>query len=225
MHVGNIDMLNEVFITRSTSLHSHSTSVLSLVFSKGCSLDISEVRDCDHHILVRIEVFRIELLSRESDLRSSLVTVLLLHLHCLILDDAHLEINVREHILAVSDELHELVILALELLSFESGELTEPHLDNGSSLRFRESECRHELSLCLFHRLGCSDYSDDLIDHIKSLEESLEDMSPLLSLIKIELCPAKNHLVTMLHKVLDEVLEVERTRTSVYKGDIVHREA
>ena len=49
-------------------------------------------------------------------------------------------------------------------------------------------------------------------------------MSSLLRLLKIEPCPSEDNLMSVLYEVLDEVLEVERTRTSVHKGHIVHRE-
>ena len=130
MHVRHIDVLDEVLVTGRASLHSDSSSVLETVFGEGCPLDVSEVRDGDDHILICIEVFRIEFLCRKSDLRTSLVSVLLLHLHGLILDDSHLESLVGKHILTVGDELHELVIFALKLFSFESCELTQTHLDD-----------------------------------------------------------------------------------------------
>ena len=153
MHVGDIDVLYEVFVTGSTSLHTYATSVLEAVLGKRCPLDISEVRDCDHYILVCVEVLRIELFCRECDLRPSLVSVFLFHLKGLVLDDAQLHALVCKNILAVLDELHELVVLALEFLSFESSELAEPHLDDCSGLRLRECECRHELALCIVHVL------------------------------------------------------------------------
>ena len=135
MHVRNIDMLDEVLITCCTSLHTDTASVLCLVFCKGCSLDVSEMRDCDNNILVSVEVLRIELLCRKRNLCSSLVAVLLLHLKSLILDDRELHALVCKNVLAVSDELHEFVVLVLEFLSLESCELTETHLDDCSCLR------------------------------------------------------------------------------------------
>ena len=134
MHVGNIDMLDEVLITCSTSLHSYSTSILSLVLSKRCSLDISEMRNCNYNILISIEVLWVEFLCRKCNLGSSLITVFLLHLKSFILDDTHLKVNVCKNILTILDELHKLVVLVLELLSFESGELTESHFYNRCSL-------------------------------------------------------------------------------------------
>ena len=225
MHVGNIDMLDEVLVTCRTALHSDSASVLKTVFGERCPLDISEMRDSDHHILVSIEVLRIELLCRKSDFRPAGIAVFLLHLESLVLDDLHLHALVRKHILAVADELHELVILVLELLPLESCELAETHLDDCSSLHIGEAECSHELVLRLFHALRRTDDIDDLVDHIKSLEETFEDMGSLARLLEVELCPSHDNLMTMSDEVLDQLLKVEGTRSAVHEGDIVHREA
>ena len=147
MHVGHIDVLYEVLVTCRASLHSYAASVLETIFCKRCSLYVSEMRDRDHHILICVEVLWIELLCRKSDLCPSCITVLLLHLKGLVLDDLHLHALVCKHILAVVDELHELVILVLELLTLETCELTQTHLDDGSSLNVCKAECRHELIL------------------------------------------------------------------------------
>ena len=50
-------------------------------------------------------------------------------------------------------------------------------------------------------------------------------MCSLLSLLKVELGSAEDNLMTMSHKILDELLEVKRTWTTVYKGHVVYRKA
>ena len=50
-------------------------------------------------------------------------------------------------------------------------------------------------------------------------------MSSLLSLLKIELCSAEDNLMSMLDKVLDKLLEVQCTWTSIHESHVVHREA
>ena len=179
----------------------------------------------DHHILVGIEVLRIEFLCRKSDFSPPRITVLLLHLKGLVLDDTHLELLVRKDILAVSDELHELVILALELLPLESCELTQTHLHDRRRLYIGESECSHELVLGILNALRSAYDVDYLVDDIKSLKESLEDMRPLLSLLEVESGPSYDDIMPVSYEILDKVLEVQRTRTSVHESHVVHREA
>ena len=127
-------MLDEVLIPGSASLHSDTSPVLGLVLGEGCPLDIAQVGNRNHHILIGIEVLRIEFIRRECYLSPSCITVLLLHLHGLILDDAHLKFLTCKDFLAIMDEFHLLVVLILELFPFKSRELTQPHLYDGSSL-------------------------------------------------------------------------------------------
>ena len=47
-------------------------------------------------------------------------------------------------------------------------------------------------------------------------------MSPLLSLLEVESCPSEHHLMSVLHEILDELLEIERARTAVNKRHIVN---
>ena len=52
----------------------------------------------------------------------------------------HLLLDASENLVAAGDELLKLVIFSLKLLPLQSGQLTEPHLDNGCRLGVRELE-------------------------------------------------------------------------------------
>ena len=95
---------------------------------------------CDDHILVCIEILRIEFISGHCYLGPSCISIFFLHLHGLILDDAHLHFLACKDVLTIFDEFHLLIILALNLLPFESGELAQPHLHDCSCLSIREIE-------------------------------------------------------------------------------------
>ena len=206
MHVGHIDVLYEVLITGCTALHSDSSPVLGFVLSEGSSLYVSEMRDGYDHIFVCVEVLRVEFLCRKRNLSPSVISIFFLHLKGLVLDDAKLLALACKHLLAIIDELHEIVIFVLKLFSFESCQLTESHFHDCSSLSLGECECLDKLVLRIIHRLGSTDDPDDLIYHIEGLEQTFEDMGLLLRLVKVEPRSAENHLMTMLHKIFDEVL-------------------
>ena len=50
-------------------------------------------------------------------------------------------------------------------------------------------------------------------------------MCSLASLLEIEPGPSEDHLMSVSHEILDELLEVQGTRTSVHESHIVYREA
>ena len=51
------------------------------------------------------------------------------------------------------------------------------------------------------------DDMDDLINDIYGFKESFEDMRPLLSLLKLELCPPDDDIMPEIHKSGNHVLE------------------
>ena len=129
-------MLDEVLIPRRAALDAYTSPVLRPVFSERSPLDISEMRDSNHHILIRIEVLRIEFLGRHRYLRTSRITELLFQFHRLLLDNLHLPVITCKDLLTETDEFHQFVKLVLEFLPLKASELAEPHLHNSRSLRF-----------------------------------------------------------------------------------------
>ena len=224
MHVGHIDVLDEVLIPRGAALYADPAPVLCTVFSKRGTLDVSEMGNGDDHIIVRIEVLRIEFLGRESYFGSPCVPELGLHLHRLLLDYLHLLVVASENLFAVGNEFHELVELILEFLPFKSGELAEPHFHDGRSLDLREVKSGHEFSPCIVDALRSPYDSDYLVDYIKGFQKTFQDMCPLPCLLQIELGPADYDFMPVVHKILYEFLQVERPRTAVHKSDIVDGE-
>ena len=63
VHGGGIYILGEVLIASVRALASHSTTALLAEFGQSCTLDVSQVADCDYHRVIRIEVLSIELLA------------------------------------------------------------------------------------------------------------------------------------------------------------------
>ena len=218
-------MFDEVLIPRGASLHAHTAAVLRAVLGERCALDIAEMGNGDYRVVVGVEVFRIELVGIRHDFGPPPVAILCLEFHCLVLDDLHLLFGAGEHILAVCDELGELVVLGLELLPFESGQLPDLHLDDGGGLQVGEAELLDETSLGLVHAPGRADNLNYPVYHVNRLDEAFEDMSPLPGLLKLESRPADNDIVTEIHENPDDVLQAHGPRTSPYQGHIVDGEA
>ena len=151
MHVGDIDVLDEVLVPRRAALHAHAAAGLGAVLGEGCPLDVAEMRNRDHDVFVGIEVFRVELFFRRTDFGPSGITVLVLELQSLSLDDLQLLDLAAENLVAAGDELLKVFLFSLKFLPFESGELAQTHLDDCGCLHFRESETGDEFGLGLIH--------------------------------------------------------------------------
>ena len=81
-------MFDEVFVACGARLDAHAAPVLRPVFGQRSALDIAHVRNGDDHLVVGIEIFRIELFGTHDDFRAAFVAVLLLYLQRFVLDDA-----------------------------------------------------------------------------------------------------------------------------------------
>ena len=90
MHICHIYVFNEIFVSGGAGLHSHAAPILGAELRKEGALDIAAVRDGDDHILIGIEIFRIEFVSGESNLCTALIAEFLLELHRLLLDNLEL---------------------------------------------------------------------------------------------------------------------------------------
>lgn len=88
VHRGHIDVFDEVFVACGARLDAHAAPVLRPVFGQRSALDIAHVRNGDDHLVVGIEIFRIELFGTHDDFRAAFVAVLLLYLQRFVLDDA-----------------------------------------------------------------------------------------------------------------------------------------
>ena len=66
---------------------------------------------------------------------------------------------------------------------------------------------------------------DDLVDDIDGLQQTFQNVRPLLSLLQLEPGPSDDDIVAEFHEIGDHVLEGQRSRAALDKGDIVEREA
>ena len=222
MHIGHVDVLYEILIPLGSALHSHSSSGLGPVFGERSPLDIAKVGNGHHHVLVRIEVLRIEFIRRHRDFGTSCIAILLLHAEGLILDDSHLHFVAAEHVDAVFDELHQFIVFSLQFLPLESGELPEPHFHDCRSLNLGETEPLLEGCPGVLSILGGLDDGYDFIYDIQSLEQTFQDVGAGLGLLEVELGPAHNHLVSEIHEMPDYILEAQCVRTTSHESHIVN---
>ncbi len=199
--------------------------MLRSVFGQRGALDVSHVRDGDHHLVVGVEVFRIELFGAHHDLGAAFVAVLLLDLQHLLLHDAQTHLAAGEHAVVVFDPFEQLGVLLFELAALQAGQCPEAHVDDGLCLHFAQAEALHEGRLGHVGRLRTADDGDDLVDMVEGDEQTAEDVGPFLGLVEVVARAALHDVVPVVHEVADEVLQVEQHGTSVHQRDVVHREA
>ena len=221
---GHVEVFDEVLVAGAAATGALTTAVLHLVLGQRRALDVAEVRDGDDHLLVGDGVLHAELGRAVLDGRTALVTEAFLDVLQLVLDDAHAQVHVVEHVVEVGDELHQLVVLVLQFLAFHAGELAQTHLHDGLGLDLGEIPLLHKSLPSLLHGLRGADEGDNLVDDVEGLEEAFEDVSALLSFLKIVAGAADDHLVAVLHVLGNHVLKVQGHGAAVDKGHVVDAE-
>ena len=182
------------------------------------------VGDRDDHIVISVEVFGVEFLSRVDDLAATLVTILLLDLQELFADELCTQFLVSEEGLQALDLLHQGSVLFLQLLTLQTGEGTQTHIHDGTRLDEREGEALHELLDSFLRLTGRTDDADDLVDIVDSDDQALEDVDTLLGLAQLKLRTAVDDIVTVLDEELDEVTKVQQLRASLHERNIIDAE-
>ena len=61
VHGSRINMFYKVFITGLRTFRTYTTTILCTEFSQRSTFDITHMRNCNNHLIICIEVFRIEL--------------------------------------------------------------------------------------------------------------------------------------------------------------------
>ena len=182
------------------------------------------VGDRDDHIVISVEVFGVEFLSRVDDLAATLVTVLLLDLQELFADELCTQFLVSEEGLQALDLLHQSSVLFLQLLTLQTSEGTQTHIYDGTRLDEREGEALHKLLDSFLRLTGRTDDADDLVDIVDCDDQALEDVDTLLSLAQLKLCTAVDDIVTVLDEELDEITKVQQLRASLHERNIIDAE-
>ena len=108
----------------------HSSAGLLLVGVQGDPLDVVVIGNGDDDLLVGYQVLLVGIDLVGIDLRAALVAVGVGHLLELVLDDVQDPLLMGEDVLQVVHQDDELVVLLLDGIQFESGQLLEPHVQD-----------------------------------------------------------------------------------------------
>ena len=158
------------------------------------------------------------------DLRTTLVAILLLHLLQILLHHLLTTLWVVEDLLQLCDELLQVVELLMELIDTQTCQLSQTHIYDSLRLELVQLEAGLQVTLSVGWGLTVSNNVYYLVDIVYGDDQSLEDMSTLLSLAKVVLGTTDSYIMTMFNEVLHTLLQGEQTWTSLHQGDIVYRE-
>ena len=232
VHRGMIDVLDEVLIAGGSAFGSDPAAALRAEFGQRCALDVAEVADGDHHFVVRIEVFGVEIRKVGQDFGLALVAIGLFHLQQFVLNHLLAEFGIRQNLIEVGNALFEFVVLAAEFLLLQTGELRQTHLDDGLGLHLVEREALHQALLRLLRVAARLDDGHHFVDIVRSDDECTQNVLTFEGFAQVELRATDHHIVAVLDEMANAVFEREELRTHLggarsgngHQGDAVHGE-
>ena len=217
-------VLQEILGPGGRGLLAHAPALLRLVLGQGGALDIARMGDGDHHLLIRDHVLDAEVAAHVVDFGAAGIPVFFLYLQQLLFDDLHPPVFPRQDILEVLNVPEHLVVFGAKLVLFQPGELAQAHLHDGACLYLREGEALDQVGARLIGIGGGADNGDHLVDIVRGDDQPLQDVGPFLGLLQLELGPSDDHLVAVVHKMRDQVLEVQQLRPTFHQRDVVDAE-
>src|SRR5579859_3521858 len=180
-------------------------------------LDVTRVRDRDHHVFFGDQVFDGELALVGDDLGPARVAEAMGHLAELFLEDLHPAGLGRQDLLALLDELADVLQLLFELVDLEGGEPGEPHVEDFGRLPLRQLEALAQGGVRRGRVLRLPDDLDDLVDVVDGDLQPFEDVLPVLGPLQLELRPAGDDGVAVVDETLQQLLQRQFLRDAVHQ--------
>ena len=194
MRVGDEDVRDRILVPRLHSNPTFAAAALVAIDGRRSSLEITAVRDRDHNVFLSNQIFDIDFRFFIDDLGATFVTMLLLSIPQFFHDDLP-ELRVAgEDFIQFGDLFAEFLQLVLDLLTLETCQALQLHLEDRLRLDLREFELPNQAFASLRGRLGCANELDDGVDMIQGFRETFQDVRARFRLPQFILCSAPYHI-------------------------------
>ena len=199
------EMLNEVgllilplLFLRLHPNHALATPLLRPIAIRRGPFDVPRMGQGDEGALLCYQVLDINLALILDDLGATLVRVLFLNLKQLLFDDRINLLLARQNAPQLFNLLNNGQILFFDLIPLQSGQLIKSQFKNRIRLPVTQLVLCDQLLLRRGAIFGSPDDLHEVVQMIECLLVPLEDVSPVLCYLKIELGPTNHHFPTML---------------------------
>src|SRR6266850_2576798 len=175
-------------------------------------LDVAGVGHGDDHVLFGDQVLDRELALIGDDLGAPLVAEAVRQLGQLFLQDLHAPRLGREDLLALLDELPDVLQLLVELRDLEGGEPRQTHVQDFGRLLLRQLEPLAQRRVRRRRVLRFLDELDDFVDVIDGDLQAFEDVLAVLRALQLELGAERDDGVAVLDEMLQQLEEGQLLR-------------
>ena len=137
------------------------------------ALDIALMADGNNDVLLSNEVFDFHFRGITGNFRAALVTEALLHIHQVFLDNVHNLMLICQHAFQPVDSLQHVGIFVFNLLTLETSQTLQAHIQNSLCLTLAQLEVIHEGSAGNICRRAAADGADNSVDIVESNLQAL----------------------------------------------------
>ena len=222
MHIGLVYILYEVLITRSAGLRTYAATALLAEVSQWGTLNVTQVRNGNNHIVIGIHILRIELSSHLNDTGATLVSILLFNLHEFVLDHLIAHGLAGEKSVEVLDKFLQLSILLFEFVDTQTCQLRETHIHNRFRLQVIEVEACLQVGLRIRRSAACADNLHYLVNIIYGNNQALQNVCTLFGFLQLIFRTANYYLHTVLNEVGHHIVQVQQLWTTLHERNTVH---
>ena len=194
-----------------------SASVLASEIINGHPLDIAHAGHGNDCIFIFDQIFDRDLIVIDADLCPSVISVFIFDDKDLFFDHAKKDLSVSQDRLQLADTLHQLIVLVLQLLSFQTCQSSKTHIHNSLGLGVREIKAFHQFRLGILHIGRVADDLDHFVDVVKGDKQSFKNVGALLRLIELVFCAPCHHFFLMLQIVVQHIEKIHNFRLIVYQ--------
>ena len=224
VHRSLIYFLDKVCVASRTGFRTDTATRLLTELGQRSTLDITEVRDGDNHIVIGVHIFRIELSCHLHDLRATLVGILIFDLQQLVVDHIITHHFVSQQLVQMRNQFLQLLILVLQLINTQACQCAQTHIDDSFRLQVIQVEACFEIGLRIGRSATCANDTNHFVDIIHSDNQAFQDMRTLFGLTQLVARTTCHHIHSVVHKVTNQVFQVQQHRTAVNQRDIIYAE-
>ena len=224
--VGDDEMADVVIVFGAGTDDADAATPLGPICVERDALDVATRGDRHDDLLVSDHVLLGELLRfLVHDQRAPLVAELVLYVFGVVADQEVDLARVGQKVFEVVDLLQQLRVLRLDLVALQARQTAQLQVQHSLSLAVRQLErLRHQLGLGVIGGSGAADRLDHFVQHVDRLEQTLQDVRPLLRLIEFEFGAAADNVAAVVDEGLKDLLEADGARLTVNEGEHVDGE-
>ena len=158
------------------------------------------------------------------NISSALISIALCQAGQLILDDLHAQFLTAQYLGEPGYQIHYFLVFFLDLFTLHAGEALQAHFQNSLGLDFRQLELTDKPFLGGIGVFRASYQGNHLIQVIQGYQVALQYVGAFLGLAFFILGTPYHYFVTVLHIMMDNILQVEGLRPAFDQRHIIYPE-